>query len=207
MSASFFSISCRQFNRCLAVSHIFFLLIALLTFGVIDARAGTIRASAASPIFLWTDESLSVAQHVATSISDTFGKVHDFGPGTFIGGGFPGISVKTSPTEKTTGKGNAFGWTIGVRGSNSNGNSSGGNAGGASSLVQQISTLGQLGGAGGGSAIVTTAWTSSGSTEVGNSNSGSVQVVANPLPPTLLLFASGLGALGLLGWRRKRQAA
>jgi hypothetical protein len=29
---------------------------------------------------------------------------------------------------------------------------------------------------------------------------------ATPLPATLPLFASGLGALGLLGWRRKRKA-
>jgi hypothetical protein len=27
-----------------------------------------------------------------------------------------------------------------------------------------------------------------------------------PLPPTLLLFTSGLATLGLLGWRRKRKA-
>jgi hypothetical protein len=27
-----------------------------------------------------------------------------------------------------------------------------------------------------------------------------------PLPATLPLFATGLGALGLLGWRRKRKA-
>jgi hypothetical protein len=27
-----------------------------------------------------------------------------------------------------------------------------------------------------------------------------------PLPATLPLFASGLGALGLLGWRRKKKA-
>ena len=31
-------------------------------------------------------------------------------------------------------------------------------------------------------------------------------LVATPLPATLPLFASGLGALGLLGWRRKRKA-
>jgi hypothetical protein len=31
-----------------------------------------------------------------------------------------------------------------------------------------------------------------------------LQVV--PLPATLPLFASGLGALGLLGWRRKQRA-
>jgi hypothetical protein len=32
------------------------------------------------------------------------------------------------------------------------------------------------------------------------------QVPEVPIPPSLLLFASGLGALGLLGWRRKRKA-
>ena len=31
--------------------------------------------------------------------------------------------------------------------------------------------------------------------------------VATPLPAALPLFAGGLGALGLLGWRRKRKAA
>ena len=31
-------------------------------------------------------------------------------------------------------------------------------------------------------------------------------VVATPLPAALPLFATGLGALGLLGWRRKRKA-
>jgi hypothetical protein len=33
-----------------------------------------------------------------------------------------------------------------------------------------------------------------------------VQISATPLPAALPLFASGLGALGLLGWRRKRKA-
>jgi len=28
---------------------------------------------------------------------------------------------------------------------------------------------------------------------------------ATPIPATLPLFATGMGALGLLGWRRKRQ--
>jgi PEP-CTERM motif len=32
-------------------------------------------------------------------------------------------------------------------------------------------------------------------------------VATTPLPATLPLFASGLGALGLLGWRRKRKNA
>ena len=32
-------------------------------------------------------------------------------------------------------------------------------------------------------------------------------VSAVPLPATLPLFASGLGALGLLGWRRKKKPA
>jgi hypothetical protein len=31
--------------------------------------------------------------------------------------------------------------------------------------------------------------------------------IATPLPATLPLFATGLGALGLLGWRRKRKRA
>jgi outer membrane lipase/esterase len=36
---------------------------------------------------------------------------------------------------------------------------------------------------------------------------GLIQSSETPLPATLPLFASGLGALGLLGWRRKRKAA
>jgi hypothetical protein len=42
-----------------------------------------------------------------------------------------------------------------------------------------------------------------------NSDPGtwSTSVTATPLPAALPLFASGLGALGLLGWRRKRKAA
>src|SRR4029078_2988664 len=34
-----------------------------------------------------------------------------------------------------------------------------------------------------------------------------IQFDATPLPAALPLFATGLGALGLIGWRRKRQAA
>ena len=36
---------------------------------------------------------------------------------------------------------------------------------------------------------------------------GSAQIAATPLPAALPLFATGLGAIGLLGWRRKRKAA
>jgi hypothetical protein len=36
---------------------------------------------------------------------------------------------------------------------------------------------------------------------------GPSTVAATPIPATLPLFASGVGGLGLLGWRRKRQAA
>jgi hypothetical protein len=39
-----------------------------------------------------------------------------------------------------------------------------------------------------------------------NYNEGMI-AVATPLPAALPLFAGGLGALGLLGWRRKRKAA
>jgi len=38
----------------------------------------------------------------------------------------------------------------------------------------------------------------------GDFTSASVSLLATPLPGTLPLFATGLGALGLLGWRRKR---
>ena len=36
---------------------------------------------------------------------------------------------------------------------------------------------------------------------------GSFLVSATPIPASLPLFATGIGALGLLGWRRKRKAA
>jgi hypothetical protein len=32
-----------------------------------------------------------------------------------------------------------------------------------------------------------------------------IDVTATPLPAALPLFATGLGGLGLLGWRRKRK--
>ena len=35
----------------------------------------------------------------------------------------------------------------------------------------------------------------------------SAQIAETPLPAALPLFATGLGALGLMGWRRKRKAA
>jgi hypothetical protein len=34
-----------------------------------------------------------------------------------------------------------------------------------------------------------------------------IATAATPVPAALPLFASGLGALGLFGWRRKRKAA
>jgi hypothetical protein len=37
-------------------------------------------------------------------------------------------------------------------------------------------------------------------------NQSNADPPATPLPATLPLFATGLGALGLLGWRRKRKA-
>jgi hypothetical protein len=41
----------------------------------------------------------------------------------------------------------------------------------------------------------------------GFSNISAFDPVATPLPAGLLLFAGGLGAIGLLGWRRKQKAA
>jgi hypothetical protein len=42
--------------------------------------------------------------------------------------------------------------------------------------------------------------------EIAFSGGFSVRVTGTPLPAALPLFATGLGALGLLGWRRKRTA-
>jgi|HubBroStandDraft_6_1064221.scaffolds.fasta_scaffold712716_2 hypothetical protein len=39
------------------------------------------------------------------------------------------------------------------------------------------------------------------------SGSGTFSVTPTPLPAALPLFATGLGALGLFGWRRKRTAS
>jgi hypothetical protein len=39
-----------------------------------------------------------------------------------------------------------------------------------------------------------------------NNNQGNADPAVTPLPAALPLFATGLGALGLLGWRRKRKA-
>jgi hypothetical protein len=49
-------------------------------------------------------------------------------------------------------------------------------------------------------------WGANGNQEL-TLNSLDYSVAATPLPATLPLFASGLGALGLLGWRRKRKNA
>jgi hypothetical protein len=40
-----------------------------------------------------------------------------------------------------------------------------------------------------------------------NTSLGSWSVATTPLPAALPLFATGLGAMGLFGWRRKRKAA
>jgi hypothetical protein len=39
-----------------------------------------------------------------------------------------------------------------------------------------------------------------------NNNQGNADPVVTPLPATLPLFATGIGCLGLLGWRTKRKA-
>ena len=41
----------------------------------------------------------------------------------------------------------------------------------------------------------------------GSSTTGGVEAASTPVPAALPLFATGLGALGLLGWRRKRKNA
>ena len=49
--------------------------------------------------------------------------------------------------------------------------------------------------------------TASGTATITELPPGEAQLSATPLPAALPLFASGLGALGLLGWRRKRKSA
>jgi len=49
--------------------------------------------------------------------------------------------------------------------------------------------------------------TTSGGDKTGSLLSMDIPVSPVPLPAALPLFASGLGALGLLGWRRKRKGA
>ena len=46
-----------------------------------------------------------------------------------------------------------------------------------------------------------------GSTPIGDAGTWIAADATTPLPPALLLFTTGLGALGLIGWRRKRKAA
>jgi hypothetical protein len=64
-----------------------------------------------------------------------------------------------------------------------------------------------------GTGVLNEYWCSgSGSSQFCSQNNGPFQMLVNvepattPLPATLPLFASGLGALGLLGWRRKRKS-
>src|SRR5262249_1382947 len=56
----------------------------VMAYGASDARAHSVRATAAPP-FLWTDVDSSQAQRIATEISEELGRIHDFAPGTFLG--------------------------------------------------------------------------------------------------------------------------
>jgi hypothetical protein len=183
-------------------------LIALAIFGVNDARADRIRATIIPP-FLWTDLSQSAAQHTANVISSELGTIHPLGPGTFVGGMFspaPPIHVSSS-MEKTS-------WAVEAvlsGGSRSNNSSSAGSAGAGSF---PFSTGAQIrGNAGMGPAISDAVLAgNSGAALAGNStlnlNSDSeaqnAAVIPNPIPPPFLLFATGLGGLALLGWRKKK---
>jgi len=71
----------------------------------------------------------------------------------------------------------------------------------SSGAVEFFTTFGELG-----TDVVTYDFTlaSGGASNIGTVD---IAVTTTPLPAALPLFAGGLGALGLFGWRRKRKAA
>jgi choice-of-anchor C domain-containing protein len=58
-----------------------------------------------------------------------------------------------------------------------------------------------------GTALLKFAGTSNGGTDAAGMALDSVSIAATPIPPALLLFASALGGMGFLGYRRKKQNA
>src|SRR5262245_24450591 len=168
----------------------------LATLGADGARADRIKAFAAPPVFLWTDESPSVAQHVTASIADDFGTIHTFGSGTFIGGATsPKRSIDVSSYEKNN---KVFSSVEAVHSTSSASNYGSSPAGSGSSLGVPLSSVANAGAA---FAAVSMLDLTSGSDDP-----NPVPLIGNPIPTAFVLFASGLTGLGMLAWRRNRKA-
>ena len=89
MVTPWFSVT-QFYDRCAALAASSLAVIIVMTaFGARDAHAHSVRAVAAAP-FLWTDVGSPHAQEIASAMSDEIGRIHDFGPGTFLGTRFSG---------------------------------------------------------------------------------------------------------------------
>ena len=205
------------FSKSLACSLV--ALFAFVAFGTTDARAKSIMAFAAPPVFLWTDES-SEAQHIANTITEEYGVIHELGPGTFLGSGLPTNSrghawgqagtdwddQAIASTEGTHVHDSSLGGSSSGNGSSGNGSSARNDIDGSSSFsfpVNQMTTSLSIGGS-----LLADGPQAQDSNGLGDPDPDPARavVIANPLPSAFPLFAGGLAGLGLLGWRRKRKA-
>ena len=151
---------------------------------------------------------LSHAQQIAAVVTPEFGILHTLGPGTFIGSSvqtksstrLSGLTAKTDVGRQqfTSTEVTHFDGSYPRNGSSSStGSSSLGNYGGATSVLGQLNDH-----AGGGGSL--TAGLKAGDTSGFGDPTSAAPLIANPIPATLVLFASGLAGLCLLGWRTKR---
>jgi hypothetical protein len=171
----------------------------------------------AAPPFLWTGVDSPQAQGIATVLSEDFGRVHDFAPWTFLGSrisaGAPNHPFSLGAMTDFDDKGFESESRHSHRLPASNGSSVGNASIAADSVLDRLSTSAAPNGSfgrGGGSVAKAASDGPNGNQSSGagdNSDPPDPPVSTVPLPSALLLFATGLGGLGLLGWRRKRKAA